>query len=414
MKVAILNTFDTQGGAAIATYRMHNGLRQIGVDANMLVQRKGSDSSNVFAPSSKLGKAYAATRPFVDNASVKKYKSRNNVLFSPACLPDNLSSRVKKINPDVVHLFWVNAGFFKIETLNKFKQPIVWTLHDMWPFTGGCHYDDNCGQFQQSCGNCPALNSNKEHDLSRQIWKRKQKAWSNVPIVVVATSNWLADMARVSSLFKNQRIEVIPNGIDIEKYKPANKEAARDVYNLPKNKKLILFSAFSATSDKRKGSQYLIQALNEIAPTYLGQETELVIVGASRPETPPDLGMKIHYMGNFQDEISQVLLYSAVDVLVAPSIQENLANTVMESLACATPVVAFNIGGMPDMIDHQKSGYLAEGFDYVDLANGIKWVLENQRRHVNLSKHARKTVMDRYTLAKIAHRYSVLYQSLLK
>jgi len=220
-------------------------------------------------------------------------------------------------------------------------------------------------------------------------------------------------MARSSSLFKDRRVEVIPNGIDTDRYKPTDKNAARAAYNLPQDKHLILFSAFSATSDKRKGNQFLMQALEKMSLDGWGANTELVVVGASKPESPPDLGMKVHYMGHLHDEISQILLYSAADVLVAPSMQENLSNAVMESLACGTPVVAFDIGGMPDMIDHQVNGYLARPFEPDDLADGIMWVLENKDRHSMLSQSARQTVVERYTLQAVANRYLTLYQSIL-
>jgi glycosyltransferase involved in cell wall biosynthesis len=410
----MLNTFDSNGGAAIATYRLHVGFRSIGINSHLLVQDKKSDDYTVMAPVKKWQKIFAFLRPYIDGIVTKFYRNRERVLFSTAWLPESFASKINKLNPDIVHLFWVNGGFLKIDTLRKIKQPIVWTLHDMWPFTGGCHYDDECGKFQQSCGNCPVLHSEQERDLSRRIWERKQKSWDGVPIVVVATSHWLADMAGSSSIFRDQRIEVIPNGIDTDIYKPMNKEAARAAYNLPQDKHLILFSAFSATSDKRKGNQFLVQALSSMAQVEWGPKIELVIIGASKPENPPDLGMKVHYMGHLYDEISQVLLYSAADVLVAPSMQENLSNTVMESLACGTPVVAFDIGGMPDMIDHQINGYLANPFEPNDLANGMKWVLENANRHDMLSQCARQTVMERYTLKMVANRYGALYQSILK
>lgn len=409
----MLNTYDNLGGAAIATYRLHRALRLIGINSHLLVQNKKTDDYNVTSSLTKWVRVISSCRLYLDGVLTQFYRNRKKVYFSPAWVQDNLASKVKQINPDIVHLFWVNNGFFRIETLKKFKQPVVWTLHDMWPFTGGCHYDDECGRFQQSCGNCPVLQSEKEKDLSRRVFLRKEKSWRNTPIVVVATSNWLAEMARSSSLFKNQRIEVIPNGIDTEKYKPINKEVARATYNLPQDKHLILFSAFSAISDKRKGNQFLVQALKIMTQAGLGSSIELVIIGASRPENPPDLGMKVHYMGHLHDEISQVLLYSAADVVVAPSMQENLSNTVMESLACGTPVVAFNIGGMPDMIDHQINGYLATPFEPSDLANGIEWVLENKFRHDMLSQSSRKIAEERYALKIVANTYLELYKSIL-
>ncbi len=206
VNLLILNTFDNQGGAAIATYRLHRGLRSIGINSHVMVQSKNTDDYSVLGPITKWQKVLALLRLHLDGIAANLYRKRQKVIFSPARLPEMLTSKVAQFNPDIVHLFWINGGFLRIETLKNFKQPIVWTLHDMWPFTGGCHYDDECGKFQQSCGNCPVLHSEREQDLSRRIWKRKQKSWEGVPIVVVATSHWLADMARSSSLFKNKRV----------------------------------------------------------------------------------------------------------------------------------------------------------------------------------------------------------------
>ena len=414
MNVALLSTFDTLGGAAIATYRLHQGLQSIGVCSNLVVQSKKSDDCTVLGPRSKLEKIAARFRPHLDGLANKIYWRRDKALFSAALLPDRLASRVIEIKHDVIHLFWVSGGFLKIETLREFNRPIIWTLHDMWPFTGGCHYDNECRRFQQSCGTCPILHSENEHDLSRYIWERKRKSWENIPITVVATSHWLADMARSSSVFRNRRIEVIPNGINTDKYKPIQKKIARATWSLPQDKHLILFSAFSATSDKRKGNQFLMPALERMAKAGWNENTELVIIGASGPENSSEFGMKVHYMGHLHDEESQVLLYSAADVTVAPSMQENLSNTVMESLACGTPVVAFNIGGMPDLISHQKSGYLVAPFDINELASGIAWILEDKARHDSLSQFARQTVMERYASKVVANQYLTLYQDVVK
>jgi glycosyltransferase involved in cell wall biosynthesis len=414
VNLLILNTSDNQGGAAMATYRLHHGLRSIGVNSCLMVQEKKTDDYTVIGPKTRWQNIQAFFRPYLEVLAAKSYQNREKTIFSPAWVPDQLAGKVSTLKPDIIHLFWVNWGFMKLETLGRFNSPVVWTLHDMWPFTGGCHYDNECGRFRQSCGKCPVLGSDRDHDLSRHIWKRKRKSWEGAPIVVVATSHWLADMARSSSLFRDQRIEVIPNGLDTDRYKPVKKDVARATYNLPQDKRLILFSAFGATSDKRKGNQFLVQALEIMSRAGWDSKTELVIIGASRPESPPDMGMKVHYMGRLHDEISQVLLYSAADVVVAPSMQENLSNVVMESLSCGTPVVAFNIGGMPDMIDHQLNGYLATPFQPNDLANGMMWVLENNDRRNTLSQRARKTVVERYALQAVANRYLSLYQSILK
>lgn len=222
----ILNTFDNQGGAAIATYRLHCGLRSIGINSHMLVQSKKTDDHNVVGSLAKWQRNLAIFGSYLEIASYKLYyRKHQKALFSTAWLPENLATKVEKFNPDIVHLFWVTSGFLRIETLKKIKRPIVWTLHDMWPFTGGCHYDNECGKFKQSCGDCPLLQSKQKKDLSRSVWERKRKSWEGLPIVVVATSHWMAKMARSSSLFKEQRVEVIPNGIDTARYKPINKDA---------------------------------------------------------------------------------------------------------------------------------------------------------------------------------------------
>jgi glycosyltransferase involved in cell wall biosynthesis len=414
MNLLILNTSDNNGGAAIATYRLHRGLRSIGVNSSLMVQDKGTDDFTVIGPKTTRQIITAYLRPYWERWNLRAYPKRERVIFSSAALPDKLACNVNDLSPDIVHLFWVNLAFMKIETLSRFNSPIVWTLHDMWPFTGGCHYDNECGRFCQSCGRCPALGSDDERDLSRKIWERKKKSWAGLPIVVVATSHWLADMARASSLFKDQRIEVIPNGIDTEKYKPLDQKMARAAFGLPQDKHLILFSAFSATTDKRKGNHLLMPALAKMAREGWGSSTELVIIGASAPETPPELGMRVHYVGNLHDEISQVLLYSAVDVTVAPSMQENLSNVVVESLACGTPIVAFDIGGMPDMINHQQSGYLATPFEPEDLAAGVMWVLEDKVRHDMLARHARQMAVEKYALESVSRQYLALYQSILE
>lgn len=415
MNLLILNTFDAKGGAAIATYRLHRGLRSIGVNSRFLVKKKITDDASVVGvAASDWQKLLAIFWTYFDAILVKLYRNRGKTLFSSAWMPERIASRILSFKPDIIHLSWVVGGFLRIETLKSIKKPIVWTLHDMWPFTGGCHYDEECGKFRQACGNCPVLNSGREGDLSRRVWARKQKAWKNIPLVVVAPSRWLAEMARASSLFCGKRVEVIPNGIDTEIHKPADKGNARAIYNLPQDKHLVMFSALGATSDKRKGQQFLVPALKRMADEGWGDNTELIIVGASCPDDPPDFGMKVHYVGRLEDEISQVLLYSAADVVVAPSMQENLANTVVESLACGTPVVAFDIGGMPDMIDHHENGYLAKPFETEDLFNGIVWVIEDAGRHELLSQCARETVVERYALGVVAERYNELYQDILK
>ena len=316
-------------------------------------------------------------------------------------------------NMDLVHLHWVCGGLLRLESLRKFRKPIVWTLHDMWAFTGGCHYDEGCGRYKDSCGICPQLKSRRQSDLSRWVWKRKKKAWQDLNITIVTPSQWLAECAKESSLFQNSRIEVIPNGIDTEQYKPFDKKLVREMLKLPQDKNIIIFGAVSATSYKRKGFQYLQEALQKMTKGGLRETTELVVFGSSEPEKPLDLGFKTHYMGQLHDDISIVSIYAASDVFVVPSLQDNLPNTIMESLACGTPVVAFGVGGIPEMIEHRRNGYLAKPEDPNDLAKGLNWVLVDPQRTLKMREAARKKTVKEYALESQAKRYKDLYEDIL-
>ncbi|MBW2647232.1 MAG: glycosyltransferase, partial [Deltaproteobacteria bacterium] len=290
MKSLLINTHDISGGAAIAAHRIHKGLQGIGMDSKMLVQSKLSDDKTVIGSDNKIKKGFAKLRPTLDSAVKKFFSGSSKTIFSSAWLPfSGIPSRIKSIAPDIIHLHWICGGMLRIEELKRVNKPIVWTLHDMWAFTGGCHYCDDCDRFQQDCGNCPQLNKNGKNDLSRSVLKRKKKAWAGLDVTIVTPSTWLAKCAKKSSLFKGQRIEVIHNGLDLNLYKPVDKTFACKIWNLSINKKLILFGAMSATSDHRKGFDLLYESLKQLADKW-SDNTELVVFGASEPENPPDFG----------------------------------------------------------------------------------------------------------------------------
>lgn len=412
MNVLLASSHDIDGGAARAAYRLHQGLQQIGVSSQMLVQSKTSADSSVIAPKTQIAQGIAKARLTFDALPLKRYKQRQNVTFSVQWLPEQMAARINQLNPDVVNLHWINEAFVQIESIAKLNRPIVWSLHDMWAFTGGCHYTDQCDRYTKSCGHCPQLQSQKTSDLSRSIWQRKAKAWKSADLTIVALSQWLADCARSSSLFQNLRIEVIPNGIDTNRYRPVHRAFAREVLGLPQDKHLALFGATAGTSDPRKGFHLLQPALQSLAQSGWGDSLELVVFGSDRPQNPPEFGMKVHYLGTFRDDLSLSLLYSAADVFILPSTQENLANTIMEAMACGTPCVAFEIGGMPDLIEHQKSGYLANPYWIDDLAKGIVWSIEDPDRHQQLSARSREKVEQEFTQDRQAHRYRSLFEEL--
>ena len=412
MKVLHLSARDIEGGAARAAYRLHRGLLNYDVYSRMHVQFKCDVDPLISGLEGRIGRFFAEISYLADSIPVfySRYKRGNT--FSPAILPDRVIRHVEMIAPDIIHLHWISGGFIRLETIPALKYPIVWTFHDMWPFTGGCHFSGECIRYSGSCGLCPELSSKREDDLSRKIWRRKAHAWQELPLTIIVPSLWMAQCVRMSSLFSQVETNVIPNCIDIKIFRPQSALKAREILGLPCDRQLILFGAMSPR-DPRKGFRHLLPAIKDLVKNGWGETTELIIFGTDKSRTKPDFGMKAYYMGHVCDEHTMALLYTAADVFVAPSIQDNLPNTVMEALACGTPVVAFNTGGMPEMIDHRETGWLAHPFDYRDIAKGIIHVIEDVERREIMGRLAREKVVRNYAEDIVIRQHMKLYDSLV-
>ena len=306
------------------------------------------------------------------------------------------SVRLKSIksDADLVHLHLIAAGMLKIEDIAKIKKPLVWTFHDMSAMTGGWHYqgDPNLREQEQ------AFNKHNERGILRRL-----KAWKDLNLTLVCPSQWLAQEARDSRVFCGKEVSVIPYAIDEKSYQPHDRALAREMLGLPEQGRYIAFAAMSATSDQRKGFAHLkeVTELVRELPAHEREDWRLLIVGADEPELPEDLGLPVHYLGTLRDDVSLSLVYSAADVFLAPSRQDNLPNTVIESLSCGTPVVAFDIGGMPDMITHQKTGFLAEAYDAGQLLEGIRWVL-SEKDQASLRTKCRQVAREKFDETKVA------------
>jgi glycosyltransferase involved in cell wall biosynthesis len=412
IKPLILSTYDRVGGAAIAAYRLHGGLQQAGVDSKMMVGYKFTNDDTVIKSSQNLGdQALNFFRPALDSLPLTPYPRRQHNTLSFQWFLDGLEHKIARLSPDIINLHWIGSGFVQIETIAKFRQPVCWTLHDMWAFTGGCHYSDGCDRFTQSCGTCPILCSNQASDITKQVWQRKMTAWQQAKLQIISPSKWLADIAGSSSLLQDSSIMVIPNSVDTQIYRSNSPELARGQLKLPIDKKLILFGSLNATSDTRKGFDLLIAAL-ALLDDITKQQVELVIFGADRGRNSPNFGLKTHYLGELKTDRSLALAYGAADVFVLPSRQDNLPNTLLEALACGTPCVSFGIGGIPEAIDHQVNGYVAKAFEPQDLATGLSWVLDYTEQ-LNLRQNARQKAEQEYSLTVQANRYRLLYESLL-
>lgn len=405
MKVLQVSGTDRIGGAGIAAYRLHQGLLAAGIDSHMLVSHKTTSDPTVHRLSSRLNRIGRLQQRFANRSHKRQLqqnpRSIDHAYWSLNTSPYPIADVINSFHADVVHLHWIGDNYLPIQQVAKINAPIIWTLHDMWAFTGGCHYAHDCIQYQSGCGNCPQLITPQPDDISRQVNQQKSRSWMANPMTIVCPSQWLADCARNSQVLGTKNIHVIPNGIDTSQFKPIDKTSARAAFNLPADKKLVLFGAFGGTDDPRKGFSYLRDALKRLPEAA---DVELVVFGAEQPQNL-EVNLPVHQVGRLQDGVSMVLLYAACDVFVLPSMQDNLPNTLLESLACGTPCVAFDTGGIPDLIQHQQNGYLATLRDTDDLVHGIQWTLGQSFSPVTIHQH----IVDHYDVKHIAEQYLQLY-----
>jgi len=402
--VLYLSISNEGGGASRSAYRIHSGLREYGIDSVMLVQSAAEENTGVYvAKSPKNGKIH-------DQAPLRNYPNRLNSLFSPAITGINLQKYIRLFNPEIIQLHWISwSGFIRIEDLSKVKQKIVWRIPDCWAMTGGCHFPGDCTGYMQACGNCPQLGSNKSDDLSRQVWQRKHDAWKNLDITVVVPTKWMKKVTQKSSLFGNHKIELIPNGLNIDLFSPLDRSSVRKIMKLPQRKKIILYGAYNAVKDTRKGFSFLFQALQKLSLTHR-DDYELIVFGAS--DMPMKLDMPVRFLGFLREHLLLQMAYSAADVMVVPSIEEPFGQTVSEAMACAVPVVVFSDTGPANIVDHQINGYVATHSDSEDLAKGIEWILNDEQRRLELSRNARQKVLDNYDIRLVVEQYKNLYNSL--
>ena len=407
MKILIVSATDIQGGAGKAAYRLHKSLLQFNIDSTMLVQRKKSLDHSVIGPSSKIQKLISKLRPSIDNLPVKLYRRKTDTMFSVLWLPfSSIVSKINKINPDIVHIHWIGSGMLNIDNISKIKAPIVWSLHDMWLLTGGCHYDEGCSRYTKNCGYCKVLSSKVDNDLSRKVFNNKSRVFSKIErMYVVATSRWTYDCSRKSSLLKSRKHFILPNPINTNFYVSHNKKISREKIGLPQGPKLILFVA--NPNDKRKGFGDLVSAITNSKYS----EIECVVLGNKNPSIT-NSDFKIHYLGHVNDENSMIDIYNSADVLVAPSLQETFGLNAAESMACGTPVVATRNTGLADIVNHKVNGYLVNPNDIVDLKNGIEWVLKS-KNYNQLCQNARDKVMREFDSVVISKKYIKLYKDIL-
>ena len=416
MRVLIVNTSERTGGAAVAASRLMEALNNNGVKAKMLVRDKETDRLTVAAvPGQKWMQFYFLWERFV--VWLRLHFNRKHLFEVDIA---NCGADVTQLpefqEADVVHLHWINQGMLSLKGIRKILntgKPVVWTMHDIWPATAICHLTLDCRNFETQCAHCRLLpGSGSTNDLSTQIWKRKQQMLNDRQITFVTCSQWLAGEAQKSALLKGQRVVSIPNPIDTHIYTPKDKQQARHRVGLPTEGRIILFASQRVTN-RNKGMGYLLEACRLLAEQYPEKKEDITvaILGGHAEEIEGQLPFRTCPLGYVNDEQRIVDIYNAADVFVLPSLSENLPNTIMEAMACGVPSVGFRIGGIPEEIDHQQNGYVADYCSSEDLARGIWWTLY-EADHEAVRKACLQKVAHNYSQQSVANRYLEVYESL--
>jgi glycosyltransferase involved in cell wall biosynthesis len=421
MKILHLSKNDRQGGAARAAYRLHEGLRLIGEESRMLVESRSSADPAVITIErpmdlrSRLTRGIREYRIARDFRRYRRSRPAGYDLFSDdrAGLTRTLLDQMPA--NDVINLHWVSEFLDHVSFFSRMsgRRPLVWTLHGMNPFTGGCHYNLGCEHYLETCKACPQLGSSDEGDLSSHIWRRKKRTYDRLratDLHVVAPSRWLAGEARRSPLFSRFPISVIPYGLDIEEtFVPREQAPIRDVLGIPRSARVVLFLA-ETTDSPRKGFSLLAEALRLCAVKV--PDLFLVSVGSNSPRV--EMSVPWLHLGSLDNDRFLSLAYNAADVFTICAVQDNLPNTVLEALACGVPVVGTDVGGIPDMVRPGITGFTVPLGDADALASAISHVLNDRALGKEMSAACRRIAVDEYSLDLQARRYVELYRELIK
>lgn len=408
MRILHIIAGDLSEGAARGAYWLHSALNELNIDSKILTNSKITlgDDSVVTITNSKKNKVINMIRGELDNLLPLLYKKRKKILFSSGLFGSDFTKTAEYKEANIIHLHWINSSFVNIKHLSKIDKPIVWTIRDMWPMTGGCHYVMECVKYKSGCGNCEQLNSNSSYDLSKFILNRKKK-YLPKSMKIVGISHWIRDKAKESELFKEFDVRTISNNIDTKEFFPIDKDIAKKILGIQTNKKIILVGSTSLKDFYKGFSKYLdaIKLLDK-------EKYFLCFFGNVNQNIVNNLRFEYKSFGYLNDNISLRLVYSCANVYVAPSLMDAFGKTLAESMGCGTPVVCFDATGPKDIVTHKVDGYKAKPFDASDLANGIEWVINNEN-YDELCQNAKEKVLKEFDSKLVAQKYIKLYKEIL-
>jgi glycosyltransferase involved in cell wall biosynthesis len=413
IRVLHLAQSDGGGGANKAAFRLHRSLRDIGVASTFHPGRKIDNDPDVIPAWPPIaGDFISKLAAWLDSHSLDFYPDRRGDVFSPIRFCYGRSRRGLVTAADVVCLHWIAGSFLHPRHLARLNKPLVWRLSDLWPFTGGCHFPADCRKFEDRCGSCPSLGSDVADDLAARGFAARERWYDALDLTIAAPSRWIAEEAKRSKLFRRRRIVHIPTGIDVSTFRPMPRAEARRLLDLPVDAPMLLFGAMDSTTNSRKGFAPLRQALGRFARSSSARGAVAVVFGGATDAARDVEGLPLIHVGKISDQERLARLYAAADVLVAPFIEDNLPNVVLEALACGTPVVAFSAGGITDAVEHQRNGILVPVGDADALAEGIAWALDPARKPA-LDAAARATALSRFDIVQCARAYRDLFAEII-
>ncbi|CAK7061745.1 MAG: D-inositol-3-phosphate glycosyltransferase [Desulfovibrio sp.] len=421
--VAMFSASDS-GGAGIAATRLREGFAQLEVRATMLVASRKEEREGVHVLSSGEGSLSRTQSTFVNIPNMQAVQSSHSRIareypsrdpggehFSGTESAYKLAAIPLAAEACVVNLHWV-ANFLSLEGAAAVlgDKPIFWTLHDMRPFTGGCHYSDGCTRYIDQCGVCPQLGSQDEQDLSYRAWRQQMGEYRKLNLHIVTPSRWLAECARASSLFNKFPVHVVENGHPLHVFKPLNRSLLREKLGIDPNDFVLGFSADNLQS-RRKGMRYLYSCLERLGTGALRGTIRVLLLGDNAPEALFQLGLRVDAAGHVAKPEDMAVYYNVLDAVMLPSLEDNAPNVVIEAAACGTPTAAFAVGGVTDMIAHGETGWLAPAKDAGDLAKGVAFLAENAGPHMR--QRCRVTALERWNAPAQAAKYKELFANAL-
>ncbi|HJH05596.1 MAG TPA: glycosyltransferase [Victivallis vadensis] len=403
MRIIHVCYHDIRGGAALAARRLHLELLRTGHESRfMLVEQSGDTEQAIRLPA-----LFRCRCRIEQRLEALAFRHANRNRLTPQSLnlfPTSIAARINRENPDVVNLHWINGASSAIWDLPRIHAPVVWTLHDTWPYCATEHYHDNNDLRFVTGYREPAPNGSFWQPL---VWKCKRKNWNGWTPEIVAPSNWIAGEAQSSELMHRLPITPIANGVDLAVFRPSDRLKARQTLRLPPNARIILFGAYNA-ADRNKGGPELTAALRRLSRRF--SEPLLLLAVGSNTEMP-DFGIPAVFTGRLDTEQQMATAYAAADATVLASKYDNLPNILVESLACGIPAAAFATGGIPEIMEDRVSGALAEPFQPESLADALAWILEHPHPE-QLAAAARHRAESCFDIRDCARRYSGLYAGL--